>query len=296
MTRNISNYIDELKLKGYTIIPNVLNENEISQYKNLFHEWIKKVPNLEFLHTVIDFNGIFKHHQVGHQRFAWQARTNPKIINIFQQLWNTNDLVTAFDGCCYYPEYTDDVERYWTHTDQSSRSQGLQCYQSFVSLTENKERTLIVYEGSHLLHEEYFKTMNIDEPRNWSVIDENYINTIQDKYRVLHIKPGDLVIWDSRTFHQNTPGPIDCCEERLVQYLCYLPKFNDNNTIKQQQMRRNFYNKMRTTSHWPYPINPVPEQPNLYNYYNPYDPIWIDYASLPKPDLHDMENEIENLL
>ena len=81
---DLNKYIDILQEKGYVIIPNVYNQDEINNYWNEFNKWMSSVPNLEYLHNVIDFNGIFKHHQVGHQRFAWQARTNPKILNIFK--------------------------------------------------------------------------------------------------------------------------------------------------------------------------------------------------------------------
>ena len=43
-------------------------------------------------------------------------------------------------------------------------------------------------------------------------------------------------------------------------------------------------------------MNVVPEQPNMYNYYNPDDPIYIDYELLPKPNLEDLLPEIKNLL
>ena len=105
-----------------------------------------------------------------------------------------------------------------------------------------------------------------------------------------------MVIWDSRTFHQNTCGDSSCCEERLVQYLCYLPKDNEKNDTKQRNQRKKYFEKLRTTSHWPYPMNVVPEQPNMYNYYNSDFPITIDYDSLPKPNIDDLKEEIEKLL
>ena len=293
---DISYNIQQLKEDGYTIIHNVYNNDEIIEYWKEFNLWHTNVPELEELHNLIDFNGIFKHHQVGHQRFAWLARTNPKILNIFKQLWNTDDLVCSFDGCCYYsPDYIGQPE-YWTHTDQSSRKKGLHCYQSFLSLTNNSERTLLLYKGSHLLHEDYFTTMEIDEPKDWNILDQNYVNELADDKIYLNVKEGDLVIWDSRTFHQNTCGDSSCFEERLVQYLCYLPKDNEKNDIKQRTQRRKYFEKLRTTSHWPYPMNVVPEQPNMYNYYNSDFPITIDYDSLPKPKLDDLKEEIEKLL
>tara|TARA_Y100000389_G_scaffold191373_1_gene217465 strand:+ start:1565 stop:2449 length:885 start_codon:yes stop_codon:yes gene_type:complete len=293
---DISNNIKQLKEDGYTIIHNVYNEEEIIEYWNEFNLWHTNVPELKELHNLIDFNGIFKHHQVGHQRFAWLARTNHKILNIFKQLWNTDDIVCSFDGCCYYsPEYIGKPV-YWTHTDQSSRKKGLNCYQSFLSLTNNKERTLLLYKGSHLLHEDYFKTMEIDEPRDWNILDQNYIQQLIEDRLYLDVKAGELVIWDSRTFHQNTCGDSSCCEERLVQYLCYLPKDDEKNDTKQRNQRKKYFEKLRTTSHWPYPMNVVPEQPNMYNYYNSDFPITIDYDSLPKPNIDDLKEEIEKLL
>jgi hypothetical protein len=296
-TYDISSYKDALKKNGYTIIPNVYNNKEINEYIDLFNKWHNDVPNLTDLHSLIDYNGIYKHHQVGHQRFAWLARTNPKILNIFKQLWDTEELVSGFDGCCHYPSDYKNEDYYWIHTDQSSRKKGLSCYQSFLSLTNNSERTLVLYSGSHLLHKDYFEKMEIDEPHNWHVIDKSYFNSALEATKIkLQVKAGDLVIWDSRTFHQNSCGPEDCVEERLIQYLCYLPRQHEDNTEKQNKMRRKFYEKLRTTSHWPYPMNAVPEQANFYNHYNPENEIYIDYESLPKPDLNDMKEEIEKLL
>jgi hypothetical protein len=293
---NMNYHKKHLEKNGYTIIHNVYNNDEIIEYWKEFNLWHTNVPELEELHNLIDFNGIFKHHQVGHQRFAWLARTNPKIVNIFKELWNTNELVTSFDGCCYYSsDYIGDPH-YWTHTDQSSRKKGLHCYQSFLSLTNNSERSLLLYKGSHLLHEDYFTTMEIDEPRDWHIIDKNYLNEIYEDKIILNVKAGDLVIWDSRTFHQNTCGSEDCKEERLIQYLCYLPKNNEFNDEAQQKLRRKYYENLRTTSHWPYLMNVVPKQPNLYNYYHINNPIYINYDILPKPKIDDLKEEIEKLL
>jgi hypothetical protein len=248
------------------------------------------------LHNLIHSHGIFKHFEVGHQRFAWLARTNYKIINIFKKLWNTNDLVTSFDGCCFYPSYYNKEDTYWIHSDQSSRKKGLKCFQSFISLTNNKERTLMLYKGSHLLHEDYFKTMNIDEPRDWNIIYEFYLDNINNELIKIETKAGDLVIWDSRTFHQNTCGSYSCKEERLVQYLCYLPRFDENNDDNQNELRKKYFEKLRTTSHWPYPMNAVPKQPSIYNYYNLNNPVYIDYDNLTKPYLNDLEDKITSII
>jgi actin-related protein len=287
--------IKELEENGYTIIHNVYNNEEIEEYKREFFDWYKNTKDVEKLHQVIHGNGIFKYFEIGHQRFTWLARTNPKIINIFKHLWNCDELVTGFDGCCYYPSDYKKEDIYWIHTDQSSHKKGRHCYQSFLSLTNNTERTLLIYKGSHLLHEHYFKTLNIDAPRDWCVLDKNYVSNLEDKKVYVKVNAGDLVVWDSRTFHQNTCGDLNCNEERLVQYLCYLPKNNIKNDKIQQNLRREYFEERYTTSHWPYPLTIVPLQP-YYNYYNQGTRITIDYASLPKPKLDDLKEEIEKLL
>ena len=40
-------------------------------------------------------------------------------------------------------------DKNWTHSDQAPTTHGLQCVQGFVALTDNKERTFVVYEGTH---------------------------------------------------------------------------------------------------------------------------------------------------
>jgi hypothetical protein len=289
-------HIDELKTNGYTIIHNVYNENEISEYKNEFKNWLDSIPFLKEMHESIDFHGIFKHHQVGHQRFAWLARTNTKITNIFKKIWNTDKLVCSFDGCCYYSKEYYGEPQFWIHTDQSSQKKGLWCYQSFLSLTSNLERTLVLYKSSHLLHEEYFKTMKIDNPSDWHILDENYVQNLKNEKVYVDVSAGDLVIWDSRTFHQNTAGTPSCEEERLIQYLCYLPKNAPLNTDKENELRELFFNDKRTTNHGPYPMSPVPEQPYRYNHYFPQNKVYIDYDKLPEPHLEDLMPKIRDLL
>ena len=112
----------------------------------------------------------------------------------------------------------------------------------------------------------------------------------------MHVKEGDLVIWDSRIFHQNLSGFKDTKEERLVQYLCYLPKNNEKNDETQTKMRAECFKNLYNTNHWPYPMKSIPLQPEYYNFYNPNDKIQIDYNSLPKPNLDDLKTEIVKLL
>ncbi len=266
----------------------MLSNQEVDIAKDLFYKWQKTIPNHDKIHNQIDPHGIYKFHNVGHQEHAWAIRTNPKVIDVFKKIWNTDKLVVSFDGSCYISKDCNKIDNIWTHTDQAPNSKGLQCYQGFVALTSNRERTLIVYEESHLLHEQYFKQRNISSSKNWQLISEEYLETISTKKKALEVPAGALVLWDSRTFHQNRYG-LPGSEERIVQYVCYLPKVNKKNSKSQEAKRLKYFNELRTTSHWPYPIRVNSLQPQTYGNQD----RKIDYSKLTKPNL---ERYIDNIL
>ena len=189
------------------------------------------------------------------------------------------------------PKETKKKDNIWTHTDQSRKKEGLVCYQGYVALTSNKERTLVVYEGSHKLHQNYFKEMNIEVNKDWNLIDHSYLDRIKTQKRVLDVPAGSLVLWDSRSFHQNQYGKPNS-EERLVQYVSYLPKNDKKNSKSMQTKRQKYFNDKRTTSHWAYPIRVNSLQPQTYGD----DSLLIDYDKLPKIQLDDMMDKIQELI
>ena len=282
-----------LEDKGYCIIENVLNPNEVFKAKEMFYNWYESVPNLDTFHTKMNPHGIFKYHQVGHQEFAWYLRTLPQVVQIFADIWdtNTNNLVCGFDGACYMGKNITKNTKCWTHTDQAPKNKDLQCYQGIISLTDNKDNSLLVYEGSHKLHKSYFKLKNQEnESKNWQLIDYSYLEKIKDQKKLLKIPAGSLVLWDSRTFHQNIVSNSN--EERLVQYICMKPKNNSNNSISQTKKRLKYFEELRTTSHWPYPIRVNGLQPRTFGN----DEYLINYNLLHKPNLKPYLDKIKNLI
>lgn len=287
---NLQNIKLELQAKGYCIIPNILTEEEINEYTSEFHKWRKSIPSLDKNHEIVHPHNIYKFYQVGQQRFAWLIRINPKIQEVFKYLWNTDELVVSFDSCCYMNKNIKKKDNIWTHTDQSSKKKGIHCYQGFVSFTDNIDRTLVVYEGSNNLHESYYNEMNIISKSDWNLINKDYLKKIADRKKVLEIPKGSLVLWESRTFHQNQYGTNG--EERLVQYISYLPKNNKKNSEAMKKKRKKYFETLRTTSHWAYPIKVNSLQPQTYGN----DEYLVDYSKLVKPKLDDLINEINKLL
>ena len=284
-------YISSLRENGYVIIPNVLSNDEITEAKKMFFNWKSTIPDIDKIHSSIDPHGIFKFLEVGHQEYAWFLRTRPQIIDIFKKIWGTDELIVSFDGSCYIPKECTKKDKCWTHTDQAPNSKGLECYQSFVSLTNNCERTLVIHESSHNLHEKYFSDKNIESSKNWQLIDPKYLETISASKKVLRVNAGDLVLWDSRTFHQNQYGAPNS-EERIVQYLCYLPKSHPKNTPSHQKKRTKYFLEKRTTSHWPCPVSVNGLQPRTFGD----DSKLINYESLVKPNLDKYIDLIKTLI
>jgi len=288
---NMDEIVETLNEKGYVVIENVLNETEIENAKNQLYDWQKTIHNHDKLHNVIDPHGIYKFHNVGHTRFAWELRINEKIQSIYKYLWKTNELVVGFDGACFIEKNCNKKDNIWTHTDQAP-NKNTKCYQGFVALTSNKERTLVVYEGSHKYHEKYFQTYGTkNEKSNWQLINHKVLENMKNKKKVLNVSAGSLVLWDSRTFHQNQYGKPKS-EERIVQYLCYLPKNNVLNSENMKKKRRKYYDERRTTSHWPYPIKVNPLQPQTFGD----NSRLIDYNTLVQTNLFDIQNQIDKLL
>jgi hypothetical protein len=281
----------ELATKGFVIIPDILNQEEIDEYKDLHRLWRGTIPNHDKLHNSIDPHGIYKFWEIGNQEFAWSIRTNPKVQAIFKYLWNCEKLISSFDGSCYISKDTKKVDKLWTHTDQAPNRKGLECYQGLVALTSNKERTLVVYENSHLMHHLHFKSKGINSSKNWQIIDKDTIDSMKPLKRVLDIPAGALVLWDSRTFHQNQYGKPNS-EERLVQYVCYLPDSHKINTQSMKTKRLKYFYDRRTTSHWPTPISVNGLQPQTYGDSTKN----IDYSKLVPPDLDDLQDQIMELL
>jgi hypothetical protein len=232
--------LKDLEEKGYSVVKGVLSEEKVRTASNLFYEWINTVSIQD------TFYGMIKE---GHQKHSWFIKTDPDVQAVFKKLWNTDDLVTGFDGTCWIPRSYNAIDTCWTHTDQAAAKKGLHCFQGFVSLTANTERTFVAYEGSHLLHETYMKDRGLTGARNWRLIDPEYLKDL--KRVVVKVNAGDMVLWDSRTFHQSQYGTN---EERLVQYVCFLPRNHEGNTPGQQRQRLKYFKNRRTTTHWPYPL------------------------------------------
>lgn len=274
------NWKVELGTKGYCVIP-CLTNSEVDFGKSLFKTWW--YSNSIHKQTLTS-HGIIKHYEIGHTAFAWWCRTRPKVLEIFKKIWGTDDLIVSYDGSCYFPEGIKRKNTNWLHTDQRPSDSSFKCVQGFICFTANKTSTLMVVPGSHLEHESYMKSKNLKHSKDWQKVDISL-------ERAIHIEanPGDLILWDSRVFHQNFYSP----EERLVQYICYLPRSIASKADLKK--RQKYYKEKRTTSHWPAPIKVNSLQPQVYGKKD----LLIDYTKLINTNqdvLTELQKEIQKLI
>lgn len=274
---------------GYTVVPGVIRD--VAPILAAFDEWVAATPQLQSLYRA---HGIYKHGQAGHQEFAWSVRTHPEVLAVHRLLYECSDLVVSFDGACHLAgEKRARKETGWTHTDQSPFTKGAQPVQGFVALTANEDSTFVVYEKSNREHARYFAA-RVDGDAKWKknflCIDPAFLAEIEHTRKVVAVNAGDLVLWDSRTFHCNQRGTSG--KRRVVQYVAYAPKADPRNTAAVQVKRRKYFHERRMTTHRPYPPEVVGVQPQTYGDARKL----VDYDLLPEIDLRHMQSAIDALI
>lgn len=283
---NLDNLSNKLAQDGVAVIPNILNENEINQARLGMWQTLNKVTeNLDKPILQNDYMSwktlwelypkhsmLLQNWSVGHSQFIWDIRQNQKVVDVFKNIWDEEEVLTSFDGFSVHlpPELTKRgwyKGNDWFHTDQSSQKIGLKCIQGMVTLYDvNKgDATLRIMKGSHDYHQDFFETFNISEKNDWYKIKEDELCYFDqfEKQSIL-AKAGSLILWDSRTFHQGIEPrkKRQDANYRCVVYVCMTPKsWSDSKNILKKQKA---FNEMRMTSHWPHKIKLFPKNPRTY--------------------------------
>lgn len=294
----ITDILAQLDVYGFAIVSGALSAHEVNRATTLMQQWQSTVPDYSWIHSNLNPHGVHKFHEAGHQAFAWDIRTNRSVRHVFAGLHNVadaeNGLVASFDGSCYIAADCAKTDNCWLHTDQAPKLVGRRCIQGFVSLTTNTRdgATFVCVPGSHLLHRDYFVANGLaDGSSNFQKIERRHVEALSPTQRVaLDVPAGSLVLWDSRTFHQNQYGTA--AEERRVQYVCYLPKDDPGNTEAMRAKRQQYLADRRTTSHWPYPLRVNGLQGQTFGNAR----RRIDYGALVEPDLGLYMAEIAKLV
>jgi len=261
--------------------------------------------------------GILNGRGVGHSDFLWAVRELPNVVQAFATVWGTADLVSSFDGANVFRPYawppastevsaavgmassssppSARTKGGWWHVDQGPGKCGARhAVQGLLSLFDQGEATggLCVVPGSHTRHAELcaLAMAGSSSGRDFVPIPALLEGFNAMPRRLVPCKAGDLVLWDSRTFHCNTPAPrplpwppepaplsrraaasggapaekepvgLEGAVEllRAVAYVCMGPAVLCD--AEARRRRRAAYGAGVTTSHWPHDNLPECEQ------------------------------------
>eukprot|EP01088_Endostelium_zonatum_P007260 TRINITY_DN19479_c0_g1_i1.p1 TRINITY_DN19479_c0_g1~~TRINITY_DN19479_c0_g1_i1.p1 ORF type:complete len:335 (-),score=54.57 TRINITY_DN19479_c0_g1_i1:89-1093(-) len=271
-------YLEE---HGYVVFKNVLTPEEVSKGKDLawdFLEGLKKSSIQRKDPTTWDqgwpdpFNkGILVGDGVGQSPFLWYVRANPNVQKIYKTIWNTEQVATSFDGFGihrpfeYNPKWKTGTG--WFHIDQNGKYKPDRiCVQGLVNFYDSGEDDggLVVVPDSIKIFKDIFKERDFKSERDYVTVHKNDEKGIW-KNEAAHLQPikvvanaGDMLLWDSRTIHCNSPAatsrkiPEDggiLEPRRLVAYVCMVPMKRLTEGVKEK--RRKAYLSGETTSHWP---------------------------------------------
>lgn len=269
-----------LKENGYCVLAGAADATDIARAKVLLWEFLESAPGSQVKRDDASTwdagwlpnisNGILGVHGIGQSSFCWHARLLPKVRFAFEAIWDCKDVIASFDGGNVFrpwaskPEWRTDGG--WWHVDQNAflhKQDGFTCVQGLVTFTDASPTTggLCVIPGSHKHHKEVCDRAYAHILSGHNVPVPPGDPVLASGAQLVCAKAGDLVLWDSRCVHCNTPGLLDassCDHEselknqllRVVAYVCMTPSSWASPDVMAQRKRGYLTNQ--TTNHVPH--------------------------------------------
>lgn len=266
-----STWHTDFEKNGYAVIPSVISHDKAAEYQQRAFSWLQSFDNpslnledpstwtsenLPFISSINTFN----HYGVVHEKFMWDIRQEPGVIDVFSKVWNSDELIVSFDALnITLPRRPGHVPRQkWPHVDQSPYRKGLQCVQGIVNLSRAgpEDGGLTVYPGTHKITESFFREHT--DKSEWTRKDffnynpEQIAWFVEQGYREHKVvaEPGDLIIWDSRLIHFGAEPTAKSDTIRTVTYVSYAPaSFATKEVLG---AKREAFEKWLATTHWPH--------------------------------------------
>ena len=260
----------DLQKNGWAIVKGAIPHDRAVSYQQRAFEWLQSFGtalDFENLDTWIKSNlpvmskiNTFHAYAVAHEKFMWDARMEPGVLDAFAKIWGTTELLASFDSLNITLPNRKDVPRKpaWEHIDQSPLRKGLHCVQGILNLSPSgpEDGGLVVYPGSHAVMEEFFKTQT--DEATWNPMDR-YMFTDEHLawFKARGIVPhkvcaeiGDLIVWDSRTIHYGSEPTEKSSQIRTVIYAAYTPA--KLASPEQLALKKEVFEVFGGTTHWPH--------------------------------------------
>ncbi|KDE08197.1 hypothetical protein MVLG_01676 [Microbotryum lychnidis-dioicae p1A1 Lamole] len=238
---------DELRDQGFAVVKEAIPREKALQYRARAFDWLaghgygfkKDDPathTQEYL--PMHFKGGMYHggaYSMGQQQWVWDIRCEPGVVGAFANLWGTDELVCSFDGASLMlpgqgPKKGEPGSA-WQHIDQHPLRKGFFVAQGIVNLNENgpDDGGLLVMKGSNKLMKQFFDLHGRPPLPDGTRIDSHTFSDEEKQWFIdqgcewlkVCAGPGDLILWDSSTMHQNEPP--SGTRDRMVTYVCMGP-------------------------------------------------------------------------
>lgn len=299
-------FLEHLETHGYAVVAAVASPAEVERAKDLTWQFLEGHGRMQPNHarrgepSTWELNdgwlgngvtGIIDRSGVGQAPFMWYLRLLPAVSKAFGAIWNVDpdELLCSFDGANVFRpwQYKSEwkTKGGWHHLDQNSYNPGKCgrcCIQGLVTLERADEKSggLVVIPGSH---QHFLKVCerNAEKPQSYikNEMPDSNIN-LMDYVRVkdgddilsegaylVCAEAGDLIVWDSRTVHCNTPALADFDSPRnkvssvsstfkhwdlirMAAYICMTPSSWSNEEVLKNRWEA-YINNVSTT-HWPH--------------------------------------------
>ncbi|KAK2053574.1 phytanoyl-CoA dioxygenase [Colletotrichum caudatum] len=274
---------EDFEKNGFAVIPSIISRDKAAEYQKHAFDWLASFDNpdldlsnpstwtsenLPFISSINTFN----HYGVVHEKFMWDIRQEPGVIDAFARVWDIEKLIVSFDALnITLPRRPNHVpRRKWPHVDQSPFREGLQCVQGIVNLSKAgpEDGGLTVYPGSHKVTELFFREHT--DRSQWTRKDffsytpEQIAWFEMQGYRERKVvaEPGDLIIWDSRLIHYGAEPTAKSDTIRTITYVSYAPA--SFATADALDAKKQAFEKWLATTHWPHDnIAPRTNHPTL---------------------------------
>lgn len=198
---------------------------------------------------------------IGQSEAQWFVRSRQAVKQAFATIWNTEDLLTSFDGMCLWrpwplnPDWK--TQGGWLHIDQHPIGRpGFQCIQGLVNLLPMAPEIggNVLVPGSHKDHDQVASRYSKRLQRVPTYVDHFRYpsNDPLLKPATVHLEPGDLLLWDSRTVHCSGPGQGDVAPApkllRAVSLVCMMPRAAATAEVLEQ--RKTAPAQLISTTNW----------------------------------------------
>ncbi|GAK63261.1 phytanoyl- dioxygenase [Moesziomyces antarcticus] len=271
-SQQFGDWRDDILRDGYVVIKGAIPRDRADGYGEQMMSYIENFAGglgfdrsdpstvKESNMPVINEKGMCLGYGIAHEDFTWAVRQEPGIVDAFEKVYDTKDLIVSFDGVnMTFPNRNDlKPNKPWPHQDQDPSKPGFRCMQGLVNLLPNgpNDGGLIVCKGAHLLSEAFHREFANEPDRIWAWTKEWYGFTESGmawlaskgcEWVKLDAEPGDLLLWDSRTPHYNLSPTGQ--QPRFCIYTCFMPvtEASDEDLVR----KKHAFETLQSTTHWP---------------------------------------------